>query len=424
MIRPSAKIASSNQDVWTIFNTAAAETPGVVHLGQGFMKFAMLATNSKSHSFNPPDFLLDAAKKALDIVSCNQYSHTKGRERLRKAIANVYSPLFNRKINYETEVVVTAGANEGMFSAWAAFLDQDDEAPRFFYVSNIAMNGGKLVYCPIHPPSDETKNMSSAEWTVDMQELRSLVTPKTKVITLNTPHNPLGKMFSTEELLNIGQIAVDHNLLILSDEVYDRLDYTPHRRIATLNPEFASRTLTVCSAGKTFGATGWRVGWLIGVPDLIKYVSAAHTRICFTVNSPLQEACAYALEVAEEKNYYKQTVSDYSKRFATIRTVFDDLGLPYVIPQGGYFLMVNFSKVSIPSGYKFPDSVTVNRAKDFAMAYWLLKEIGVVAIPPTEFFIAEHAHLAENYLRFAFCKDVETLKEAVCKLRKLEAYIH
>lgn len=174
-------------------------------------------------SFKPPDFLVQAAKDALDDVAANQYSHTRGRPRLRKALSEAYSPFFGRKLDPETEIVVTAGANQGMFSAFAAFLDEGDEVivmePYFDqYISNIEMNGGKIVYVPIRPPVAEETH-SASEWKLDMAELESKCTDRTKIIVLNTPHNPLGKMFSREELEAIGRIAIEKDLLIISDEV-------------------------------------------------------------------------------------------------------------------------------------------------------------------------------------------------------------
>jgi kynurenine aminotransferase len=189
------------------------------------------------------------------------------------------------------------------------------------------MNGGKIVYVPIRPPAAEHTH-SASEWKLDPAELESKCGPKTKMIVLNTPHNPLGKMFSKEELEEIGRIAIKHDLIIVSDEVYDRLDYEPHHRIATLSPELSSRTITVGSAGKTFGCTGWRIGWLIGEPHLIKYAAAANTRVVFSCVSPLQEAVAVAFEQAEEHGYYDKTVAAYQERMKTLNKVWDELGLP------------------------------------------------------------------------------------------------
>ncbi|ODV97051.1 hypothetical protein PACTADRAFT_48822 [Pachysolen tannophilus NRRL Y-2460] len=412
----------SGKDVWSLINetAAAAEKESgekIVNLGQGFF------------SYSPPDFAIKAAKDALDIAACNQYSHARGRPRLLKALSDTYSPFYGRKLD-TSEIQVSTGANEGILSIFTAFLTHglDEEVivfEPFFdqYISNIELSGGKVVYVPLHPPSDFNKRtVKGSEWEINWNELENAITSKTKMIVLNTPHNPVGKVFTRDELNKIGNLAVKHNFLIVSDEVYENLYYTDHVRIATLSPEIGARTLTVGSAGKSFAATGWRVGWIIGNPELISYVALAHTRICFSTPSPLQEAVASALEQSLTNGYYEKTRQEYIHKYEIFNKVWDDLGLPYTIAEGGYFLLVNFGKVKVPQDYKYPAEIA-SRAKDFKLAYWLIKEFGVVAIPPTEFYIPEHEKVAEDCLRFAVCKDDELLEAAVEKLKGLKKYI-
>jgi kynurenine aminotransferase len=221
-----------------------------------------------------------------------------------------------------------------MLSAFMGFLEQGDEVivfEPFFdqYISNIEMPGGKVVYVPLHPPANgATQTTSAGEWTFDMKELESKITERTRMIVINTPHNPVGKVFSREELQAIGDLCVKHNILILSDEVYDKLYYVPFTRMATLSPEIAALTLTVGSAGKLFYATGWRVGYLIGPEHLIKYVSAAHTRICFSSVSPLQEATAVAFEQADDRGFWEESKSEMKGKLDRFNKVWDELGLP------------------------------------------------------------------------------------------------
>lgn len=420
--KPSSKVSGQSKDVWSMINETAASVEQesgrkVVNLGQGFF------------SYSPPQFAVEAAKEALDVAGLNQYAPTRGLPALRKAIADNYSPFFGREIDPETEVVVTAGANEGMFSAFTGFLDKGDEVivfEPFFdqYISNIQLSGGVVRYVPLHPPKDDSvRTHSASEWTIDFDELAATITERTKMIVINSPQNPTGKVFNETELRKIGDLAIKHNIVILSDEVYDRLHYSSFTRIATLSPELARLTLTVGSAGKTFAATGWRVGWLIGDKDMIKYVAAAHTRICFTVNTPLQSAVASAFNQARTNGYYTEQIASFQNKYNIFVKVFEELGLPYTIPEGGYFLMVNLTKVKLPEDYDFPASVTEGRARDFKLAYFLIKEFGVVAIPPTEFYTRENEHIAENYVRFAVCKDDHLLVEAVERLRSLKKYI-
>ncbi|GKZ43404.1 hypothetical protein AbraIFM66951_004503 [Aspergillus brasiliensis] len=425
--KPAARVAGQRQDVWSIVNEAAAASPvqPIVNMGQGFF------------GYNPPQFALDAAKEALDRVDCNQYSPTKGRPRLKKALADAYSPSFGRTLNPDTEVTITTGANEGMLSAFMGFIEPGDEViifEPFFdqYISNIEMPGGKIRYVPLHPPKDgATRTSPASEWTIDFEELENTINDKTKMIVLNSPHNPVGKVFSRAELERIGEICVKHNLIILSDEVYDRLYYVPFTRIATLSPELYERTLTVGSAGKAFYATGWRVGYLIGPEHLIKYVAGAHTRICYSSVSPLQEAAAVAFEQADKVGFWDQSRDEMKKKMERFCEVFDELNIPYSDPEGGYFVLANMSSVKLPEDYPFPPHVASRprdfklccRPRDFKLCWFLIHEVGVAATPPTEFYTDANAHIAEDYLRFAVCKNDDVLETAKERLRGLKKYI-
>jgi kynurenine aminotransferase len=285
------------------------------------------------------------------------------------------------------------------------------------------MPGGKIVYVPLHPPSKGAiETSSAADWTIDFEELSKAITPRTKMIVINTPHNPIGKVFSEEELLKIGELCVKNNIIILSDEVYDRLYYVPFKRIATLSPEIERLTITVGSAGKNFYATGWRVGWLIGPPHLIQYVAAAHTRICYSSVSPLQEACAIGFEKADSLGFWDKSKAEMKAKMTLFNSIWDELGLPYSDPEGGYFVLVNMKKVKLPDGYPFPPHVA-DRPRDFKLAWFLIQEVGVAAIPPTEFYTDGNAWIAEDYLRFAVCKNDDVLETAKERLRGLKKYI-
>lgn len=285
------------------------------------------------------------------------------------------------------------------------------------------MPGGKVVYVPLHPPTDgATKTLPASSWTLDLKELEAAITPKTRMIVINSPHNPIGKVFTREELQAIGDLCVKNNILILSDEVYDRLYYTKFTRMATLSPEIAKLTITVGSGGKNFYCTGWRVGWLIGPPELIKYVSAAHTRICYSSVSPLQEATAVAFEEADKHNFWEDTIKEMKSKMELFCQIFDELKLPYSIPEGGYFVMANMAKVKLPEDYDFPAQVK-DRPRDFKLAWFLIMEVGVAAIPPSEFMKDENVGIVEDYMRFAVCKDDKILEDAKERLRGLKKYI-
>ncbi|CAK9435653.1 uncharacterized protein LODBEIA_P03800 [Lodderomyces beijingensis] len=424
---PYFNLKPGQKDIWTLINETAAtaqlEHPNrkIVNLGQGFF------------SYKPPEFALDAVDQALESPQFNQYAPARGNPNLLRAVAAHYSKSYGREVSVD-EVQITTGANEGMFSIFFGFLTRGDEVvvfEPFFdqYIPNIEMTGAKVKYVEIQYPAKlDNENVTGQDWQIDWETLEKSINERTKMIVINTPHNPIGKVFTTEELHRIGELVIKHNLILVSDEVYENLYYTPDfPRPATLQslPELRERTLTVGSAGKSFAATGWRIGYIQGPAPLIKYVTAAHTRICFSTPAPLQEAVAQAFGQVDKLDYFGNVKREYIKKYELFTKVFDDLQLPYTVAQGGYFLLVNLSKVKIPQDYVFPETISSRGTLDFKLAYWLIKEIGVVSIPPTEFLIEQNrvGNGLEKCVRFAVCKDDSVLEDAVEKLKKLKDYL-
>ncbi|KAG2146705.1 PLP-dependent transferase [Suillus clintonianus] len=402
------------QDVWSIYNVANLPAD-CINLGQGYMNFP------------PPKWVTDAADEALKSLLPNHYSHPKGRIRLRNAIKNFYQKSFNRDLDVETEILVTSGANQGQYSVFTAFLEHGDEVIMFEpffdqYLPSVTFNGGTPVYVPLHPHTDIT-TPNNSNWKIDFDELRRAITPKAKMIIINTPHNPVGKVFTREELEQIAVLAEEFNLLVMADEVYDCLvfDGKEHVRFATL-PGMWDRTVTVLSAGKAFAATGWRVGWLIGPPSIIGPTLAACTRIVFCSNSPLQEAAAAGLEQAVERHFFENQLKEYQERRDVLLSAFDRLGMKYSHPEGSYFVLLDISRVNFPEDYPFPASVQ-GRGRDFKACWFIALEIGVSSIPVSEFYCEEHCTIGENFARFAFCKDEETLRKAGERLQGLAKYL-
>ncbi|KZW04272.1 PLP-dependent transferase [Exidia glandulosa HHB12029] len=399
-------------DVWSIFNQANLPAD-CINLGQGYMNFP------------PPQWVTDAASEALSTVAANHYSHPRGRVRLREAIKNYYEPLLARPLDPNSEILVSSGANEGQYSVFTAFLNPGDEVIMFEpffdqYLPSVTFNGGTPVYVPLHPPPAAQAKTTSNDWTIDFDELRRSITPRCKMIILNTPHNPVGKVFTRTELEGIAALAEEFDLMVMSDEVYESLvfDGKEHVRFATL-PRMWERTVTVGSAGKMFAATGWRVGWLIGPESIIGPTLAAQTRIVFCTNSPLQEAAAAGLEQAAARNYFATEVADYAERRQIIVDAFDSLGLKYTLPEGTYFILLDISDFDLPEGYPYPETVA-GRGRDFKFGWVMAQEVGVSAIPVSEFYCEEHGNIGEKFIRFAFCKDVGTLRQAAVKLAGLK----
>ncbi|KAF8332076.1 pyridoxal phosphate-dependent transferase [Cantharellus anzutake] len=417
------------QDVWTVFSPASGYVPeDSINLGQGFMNWA------------PPEYIQEAAKKSIEAIETNHYSIPKGRIRLRQAISKHYcewisisfglsSPSFKRTINPDTEIVVTSGANEGIYAFELAFLRDGDEVilfEPFFdqYICNTTFNGGVPVYVPLHPPAhSKHTSVKASEWKIDFDEVRAAITPKTKAIFVNTPHNPIGKVFDTEELLKIGKIAEEFNLIILADEVYDALVFNKeHIRIAALG-NLWERTITIGSAGKSFSATGWRVGWAIGPQHLVQPTLAATTRIVFCTNSPLQEAVAVGLEKAPEHKFFEQQTAEYLERRKVFTAALDKVGLPYTMPDGSYFVLVDNSSIQIPDDFVIPDIVNQGRPRDWIVSWFIVQTAGVVCIPPSDFYSPKHIPIGEQFSRFAFCKDIDTIRAAGERLLALKPYI-
>jgi len=198
-------------------------------------------------------------------------------------------------------------------------------------------------------------------------------------------------------------------------------DGREHVRIANL-PGMWDRTVTVFSAGKAFAATGWRVGWLVGPPWIISKVLAATTRIVFSVNSPMQEATAAGLEQAKERNFFETQLREYDERRQILLDAFEKLPMKYTFPGGTYFALLDISKLQIPQGYPFPAAVQA-RGGDFKACWFMAQEIGVSAIPVSEFYCEEHCNIGENFVRFAFCKDLDTLRAAGERLQGLTRYL-
>lgn len=418
---------NTDKDVWTLTNEAASlaatnsrnKDREMLNLGQGFF------------SYSPPDFIIKDVQRVVEIPLVNQYSPTRGRSNLINELIKLYQPFYGNNVKLDKDnVTVHTGANEAIFSCLIGLLNRGDEVivfEPFFdqYISNIELAGGKIRYVPINPPKELNNRVTTGkEWEIDWDILDQSINENTKAMILNTPHNPIGKVFTREELLRLGDICVKHNILIIADEVYEHLYFTPEfTRIATLSPEIAQLTLSVGSAGKSFAATGWRLGWVISLnKELLNYVAKAHTRICFASPSPFQEAVALALPQATKLNYFKNMQQEYIKKFKILTDAFDKLNLPYTIAEGSYFICANFVNVKIPKDYLFPEEL-LSKGKDFRISYWLMNELGIVAIPPTEFYIKEHEHAAENLLRFAVCKDDEYLVKAAERFQLLKEYL-
>lgn len=399
--------------VWHEFTPLAIKHKSV-NLGQGFP------------DWDTPQFVKDALFNAVNN-NFNQYCRSGGETHLVEAIAEHYSPLIGRKINPLTEVTTSVGATEGIFALMQSVLNEKDEViliePAFdIYPAQVQMAGGTCVYVPLRVDKD------TSIWSLNMHELESAITPKTKLILLNTPHNPTGKVLTESELLDIADIVRRHpQVTVVMDEVYEKLIYDgkQHIRFAAL-PGMWERTVTVSSCGKTFSATGWKVGWLYGHESLIKPVMLANQWVQFSVSTPTQRAVADIIKAADSpyegyNNYYDYLLAMYDKKRHSLTDSLKSAGLTPYIPEGGFFIMADTSKHEIPRKYfDLPGPCgEVPVTRDWAFARWLTEEVGVTNIPPSAFYTPLRKPLGADLARFAFCKTDESLELAKQRLGAL-----
>lgn len=366
--------------------TALAQQHGAINLGQGFPDFAA------------PDFLKAAAQGAI-AADINQYAPSNGRSNLRHALSQKMGRDYGLAVNPDTDITVTHGATEAIFSTILGLVDPGDEViifePYFdIYLPSITFAGGIPRAYTLRPP----------DWPIDGDELAHLFSDKTKLILINSPHNPTGKVFSRAELQIVADLCQKHNVIAVTDEVYEHLVFDDHQHIplATL-PGMAGRTVTISSIGKTFSVTGWKVGWTIATPALSEGIRRVHQQTTFSGAAPLQEAAAAALNAPD--SYFKEFVALYSQKRDFLFHALDDVGLKPILPAGTYFIMVQLDN------FDFGD--------DRVFCHFLTQEIGVAAIPPSSFY--QNPADGANLARFAFCKSEAALVTAVDRLQSLKS---
>ncbi len=383
------RVRGFGTSIFTEMSRLASEH-NAVNLGQGFPDFP------------GPDFVKDAAKKAID-ANANQYAVSFGTPRLRQEIAQTWLSQTGQVIDESAEITVTTGATEAIFDVMQAFTDEGDEIVVFepfydSYPASAAMAGSRLRHITLHAP----------EWSFDPADAEAAFGPRTKLLLLNTPHNPTGKVFRREELELLADLCQRWNVVAVTDEVYDRIIFgdADHLSIATL-PGMRERTLTINSTGKTFSMTGWKIGYAIGPAELNVTLRAVHQFVTFATATPFQEAMADALALAPRIGYYGQLKREYDERRVMLEQALNGAGLPVLPVEGAYFLMADVS------GLGFPDDVRFCR--------WLTSEVGVAAVPPSAFY-ADPSR-APLLARFCFAKREETIAQAAERLQRLPALL-
>eukprot|EP01017_Pseudomicrothorax_dubius_P017688 TRINITY_DN1986_c0_g1_i1.p1 TRINITY_DN1986_c0_g1~~TRINITY_DN1986_c0_g1_i1.p1 ORF type:complete len:389 (+),score=96.80 TRINITY_DN1986_c0_g1_i1:203-1369(+) len=382
----------------------------------------------------------------------NQYVRVAAHLKLANAISELYSPLFKREINPLTEVVVTNGATQSIFNAMFSLLEEGDEVIVFepffeFYIAPALFAGARVRYFSMTPPTD-----SNGTWTVDFDALEQLFSSRTKMIVLNTPHNPTGKVFTKQEYERIAKIIAKHpRAIVLADEVYEFMSYDKRQlvRFATIDGMW-DRTISVYSAGKTFSATGWRIGWSVGPAPFIKGLVAAQNWSTFNVHRPTQVGVADVLVPSRDQpyeghaSYYQYLNALFEGKRNTMMEILSKAPLNWKLlnPEGGYFILANIKDIvpTIPRGFfyredhpSFGDQTPIGcdyrelkdpqYTPDFAMVRYMTNKFSVTPIPMTTFYDNSAAKsVKENkcvdFIRLAICKSDATVEGVRQRLNK------
>ena len=379
MIRPAHRLDGIPPTIFTTMSALAQRT-GAVNLGQGFP------------DADGPATLLDAADHALHS-GANQYAPGPGVPALRQAIARHQRRHYGLDLDPDTQVVVTTGCTEGIAASLLGLIDPGDEVvvlePYYdSYTAMIQIAGG--VRRPV--------TLRAPDFRLDVDALRAAVGPRTRFVLLNSPHNPTGTVLTRAELQAVADLAVEHDLVVITDEVYEHLTFAEHEHVplSTL-PGMFERTLTLSSAGKSYSVTGWKVGWATGPAALVSAVLAAKQWLTFTSGAPLQPAVARALD--EAPDWPRGLARDLQARRDLLCDGLSALGLDVRRPEGTYFALTDISALGWDDGM------------EFCLA--LPERAGVVAIPTQPFHDSD---AGDQLVRWAFCKEASVIEEALSRL--------
>lgn len=379
LLAPDGSVAPT---IFAEMSAAAART-GAINLGQGFP------------DEDGPAEVLAAAREAISR-GMNQYPPGRGTPDLLDAISEHQRRFYGLDADPSREVIVTAGATEALTATLLALIDSADDEVVVFepyydsYAAAVALAGARLRTVPLRAP----------DFQPDLERLAATVSDRTRIILINDPHNPTGAVFDREVLAEVVRLAELHDAIIVTDEVYEHLAFTgPHTPIATL-PGAAERTLTISSAGKTFSATGWKIGWVHGPAELITAVLTVKQYLTYVNGSPFQPAIAVGLRLGDD--FFAGAAATLAHKHEILGEGLRDAGFTVFAPQGGYFTVADASALGGAD------------AAEFCRA--LPERAGVVAIPLTAFVSEAHRADYAGLVRFAACKRVQILEEAATRL--------
>lgn len=377
----TSRLPEVGTSIFTVMSRMALEY-GAINLSQGF-----------------PDF--QVSQELIELIyknmkaGHNQYAPMPGTPALRKAIAEVVTKTYQRPTDFETEITITAGGTEAIFSTIAALVKEGDEVILFdpaydSYDPAIRLNGGKPIHIKLKPP----------HFSIDWQEVREKITPRTRMIMINTPHNPTGAVLEEADLKALEKLAFEFGLIVLSDEVYERIIFDGKEHQSVLKfPALAAQSVAIYSFGKTFHATGWKMGYAVAPEMLTREIRKAHQFITFSVNTPIQLALA---EYLVNPDHYLQLGSFYQRKRDFFLDQIKGSSFRPIPSYGSYFQLLSYE--------------TVSDLKEAEMADWMTKEKKLAPIPVSAFYQDKADY---KLLRFCFAKGEDTLEKAGSILRKL-----
>ena len=368
----------------TIFSTMSklAMEHNAINLSQGFPDFEC------------PQALVTAVNTAMK-EGHNQYAPMPGVMRLREMIAEKTEELYGAKYNPETEITVTAGATQAIYTAISASIREGDEVIIFepaydCYEPAIELNGGKTIYLQLQAP----------DYTINWNEVKKRVNHHTRMIIINSPHNPCGSILTAEDMKTLEKITKNTEIIILADEVYEHIIFDGHRHESMAKyPNLASRSFIISSFGKTFHTTGWKVGYCLAPKELMTEFRKVHQFNVFCVNTPMQYGIA---EFLKNKSHYNDLGPFYQAKRDTFNKLLEGSRFSFVASPGTYFQLLSYERIT--------------KEKDADYAIRLIKENGLASIPISVFY---HKPIFDNMLRFCFAKRDETLEKAAAILRSI-----
>ncbi|MBM45979.1 MAG: aminotransferase [Acidimicrobiaceae bacterium] len=379
----NARLQGFGATIFAEMSALAAKTNSV-NLGQGFP------------DKDGPIEVIEAATAAIQNGLGNQYPPGIGVPELRQAVSDHQQRFYGLSYDPDSEILVTAGASEALAAAVLALCETGDEVVTFepwydIYGANIAMAGAIKKVVTLRPP----------DYAFEESEFLAALSPKTRLILLNSPHNPTGKVFSREELEFIAKVAVERDLLVVTDEVYEHLVFEgEHVPIASF-PGMRERTVTISSGGKTFAFTGWKIGWVCSTPELTSAVRIAKQFLTYVSGGPFQYAIAVGLALGDD--YYENLLSDMREKRDFLSAGLRSAGFEIFESQGTYFVTADARSVGYEDGLE--------------LCWQLPEKVGVVAVPNVVFY--DNREEGQHLIRFTFCKSLDVLTEAVERLQSL-----